>query len=159
MNADEANRQALAERYVALWNLGDDEERRRTIRQLWADDGGHVSPNISVRGHEELEARVSRSQHRCRQERQRRIGRHRNHRAPRVRKNQRCVPIHRSMNHTALATTVLERAFDRSGLRNLRAAVRRDCVSSAGSDGTGVRRFASIRTRAHLGARLGLMAG
>jgi hypothetical protein len=64
MNADEANRQALAERYVALWNLGDDEERRRTIRQLWADDGGHVSPNISVRGHEELEARVSRSQHR-----------------------------------------------------------------------------------------------
>jgi hypothetical protein len=53
--------QAFSERYVELWNLGDDENRRETIRSLWADDGGHVAPTISVKGYEELEARVARS--------------------------------------------------------------------------------------------------
>lgn len=52
---------SLAQRYVALWNEGDDETRRRTIRSLWVDGGEHVAPRTAVRGYEELEARVARS--------------------------------------------------------------------------------------------------
>ncbi len=55
---------ALARRYVELWNGGDDGERRRSIRELFADDASHVAPRIAVRGYDELEARVARSQQR-----------------------------------------------------------------------------------------------
>lgn len=55
---------AFARRYVELWNGGDDDERRRSIRELFADDASHVAPRIAVRGYEELEARVTRSQQR-----------------------------------------------------------------------------------------------
>src|SRR3954471_23553636 len=32
----------LAERYVALWNEPDPDRRRRTIAELWAQDGRHI---------------------------------------------------------------------------------------------------------------------
>jgi hypothetical protein len=66
----------LARRYVALWNEPDAEARRVAIRQVWAPDGGQLTtppqeiveaarsvgfpaPPLAVRGHRELEARVT----------------------------------------------------------------------------------------------------
>ena len=68
---------ALAERYVALWNEPDADRRRRTIAELWTQDGRHLvqppqeiraiaaQPGIGLtaileaRGREEIEARVA----------------------------------------------------------------------------------------------------
>ena len=65
----------LAERYAALWMEPDDERRRRAIADLWSEDAIHllqptqvvyaaaaeraVNPTWQVRGHDELEARVT----------------------------------------------------------------------------------------------------
>ena len=67
----------LADRYVALWNEPDADRRRRTIAELWTQDGRHfvqppqemraiaAQPGIGLtaileaRGHEEIEARVA----------------------------------------------------------------------------------------------------
>jgi hypothetical protein len=68
----------LAERYVAMWNEEDPEERRAAVAELWAADGaqilqppqeildqaariGFINPVLEARGHHELEARVTRS--------------------------------------------------------------------------------------------------
>ena len=32
----------LAEKYLAVWNEPDADERRRTITELWAEDGRHI---------------------------------------------------------------------------------------------------------------------
>ncbi|MEU8526593.1 hypothetical protein AB0C77_13535 [Streptomyces sp. NPDC048629] len=70
--------QDLADRYSALWNEPDAEVRRRTVRELWHEDGEHVlqppqemrktarelgfaEPELKARGHVELEARVRRA--------------------------------------------------------------------------------------------------
>jgi hypothetical protein len=37
-----ANPAGLAEKYVALWNEPDADRRRRTIAELWAQDGRHI---------------------------------------------------------------------------------------------------------------------
>ena len=67
----------LAERYLALWNEPDADRRRRTIAELWTEDGRHIlqppqeiraiaaQPGIALaatleaRGHEEIEARAA----------------------------------------------------------------------------------------------------
>ena len=67
----------LAEKYLALWNEPDADRRRRTIAELWTEDGRHflqppqeireiaAQPGIGLtaileaRGYEEIEARVA----------------------------------------------------------------------------------------------------
>ncbi|MQA88604.1 MAG: hypothetical protein GEV03_29340 [Streptosporangiales bacterium] len=67
----------LAERYVAVWNEPDADLRRKAIPQLWTEDGVHMvqpsreigraaaalglTPTLAARGHDALEARVTRS--------------------------------------------------------------------------------------------------
>jgi len=67
----------LAEKYLALWNEPDADQRRRMIAELWTEDGRHLlqppqeirkvaaQPGIGLtaileaRGYEEIEARVA----------------------------------------------------------------------------------------------------
>jgi hypothetical protein len=73
-----ADPQPLVERYVALWNEPDPAVRRAGIRDLWARDGAQVlqppedmrtaaaalgfpSTTLEVRGHDDLEFRVTRA--------------------------------------------------------------------------------------------------
>lgn len=65
----------LGDRYVAVWNERDPERRREMVAQLWAPGGEHLlvppqevreaaaglrmSPVFEVRGHRELELRVT----------------------------------------------------------------------------------------------------
>ena len=67
----------LAKKYLALWNEPDADRRRRTIAELWTEDGRHIlqppqeirdiaaQPGIALtaileaRGHEEIEARAT----------------------------------------------------------------------------------------------------
>jgi len=67
----------LAERYAAVWNEPDPDARRRAIETLWTEDALvllqpplemvatadnlAVAPSLRVRGHAELEARVTRA--------------------------------------------------------------------------------------------------
>jgi hypothetical protein len=69
--------QAIAERYVALWNEPDADRRRQMIAGLWAPDGRHIlqppqellaiaaQPGIGLtaileaQGHDEIEARAT----------------------------------------------------------------------------------------------------
>jgi hypothetical protein len=70
----------LVRRYVAVWHEPDAEMRRKAVHDLWAEDGAHVlqppeemrraaaglgfpSLVLRARGHEELEARVTRTYH------------------------------------------------------------------------------------------------
>jgi hypothetical protein len=70
----------LVRRYVAVWHEPDAELRRKAVRDLWAEDGAQVlqppeemrqaaaglgfpSLVLRARGHEELEARVTRTYH------------------------------------------------------------------------------------------------
>jgi hypothetical protein len=68
---------ALAEKYIALWNEPDPARRRRTIAELWKEDGRHflqppqeiraiaarpglaTTAILEARGHEEIEARAA----------------------------------------------------------------------------------------------------
>ena len=68
----------LTSRYVAAWNEPDPARRRQAIQELWTEDGIHVlqppaefrqaaaglgftSAALEARGHDELEARVTRA--------------------------------------------------------------------------------------------------
>jgi hypothetical protein len=67
----------IADRYVSIWNEPDADVRRRTIQELWTEDGRHVlqppedvrstaatlgfDAKLEARGHPALEARVARS--------------------------------------------------------------------------------------------------
>jgi hypothetical protein len=69
--------EALADRYVALWNEADPERRRRLIAELWTEDGAYIlqppqemreiaarpgiglAAKLEARGHAELEVRAS----------------------------------------------------------------------------------------------------
>ena len=68
----------LTERYVALWNEPDEAARAEGVRALWAEDGrqvlqapaewreqaaalGFPAATLSVRGHRDLETRVTRA--------------------------------------------------------------------------------------------------
>ena len=67
----------MAEKYLALWNEPDADRRRRTIAELWTEDGRHIlqppeeireiaaRPGLTMtaileaRGYEEIEARAT----------------------------------------------------------------------------------------------------
>ena len=69
--------QAFADKYLALWNEPDADRRRRTIAELWTEDGRHIlqppeeireiaaRPGLTMtaileaRGYEEIEARAT----------------------------------------------------------------------------------------------------
>ena len=71
------NARDLADRYVAIWHEPNAERRRRAVATLWTEDGLHllqppqsvrdaaaalsVDAAFQARGHEELEARVTRA--------------------------------------------------------------------------------------------------
>ena len=75
MSAPGTNAQRLAEQYTAVWMEADGERRRKAIAEVWSEDAIHVlqptqlvyeaaderavNPVWQVRGHEELEARVT----------------------------------------------------------------------------------------------------
>jgi hypothetical protein len=50
--------QALADRYVAVWNETDAERRRDAIAALWVPDGRHFAAGREARGYAELETRI-----------------------------------------------------------------------------------------------------
>jgi hypothetical protein len=50
--------QALADRYVAVWNETDAEARRRAIAELWTADGRHYVDTRQACGYEALESRI-----------------------------------------------------------------------------------------------------
>ena len=50
--------QAIADRYVAMWNEADADNRRQMISELWTADGVHFVRTLEARGHEALETRV-----------------------------------------------------------------------------------------------------
>jgi hypothetical protein len=76
---DENELAQLTERYVAVWNEPDAENRGKLIRELWAVDGAQVLadqpqeireaatalafpiPSMEVRGHDALDRRVTRA--------------------------------------------------------------------------------------------------
>jgi hypothetical protein len=69
----------LIDRWIAQWNEPRPDERRRLIREIWAEDGYQVmvnppqgiretaahygipAPSIEIRGHDALDARVTRA--------------------------------------------------------------------------------------------------
>src|SRR4051812_16375150 len=70
--------ETLIDNYISLWNEPDADRRRTAIRALWDDDAEHVldppqevrataaqlgfpHPTLVVRGHDELEVRVTRA--------------------------------------------------------------------------------------------------
>ena len=56
---DRMNPHELAIRYVAVWNEPDAARRRASVEALWAPDGQHFVRTLAVRGHDELEQRVT----------------------------------------------------------------------------------------------------
>jgi hypothetical protein len=53
------NTNELAHRYLAVWNEPDADARRKSVTELWADDGVQATPENKYRGHEELTGRVA----------------------------------------------------------------------------------------------------
>ncbi|HEY7979484.1 MAG TPA: nuclear transport factor 2 family protein [Rhizomicrobium sp.] len=49
----------LTDRYIALWNEPDIDQRRLDIVELWAPDGLHYSKSHTCHGYAALEARVA----------------------------------------------------------------------------------------------------
>jgi hypothetical protein len=56
--------EALADRYVAVWNDPDPAGRRKTIDSLWAPDGVHYMGTREARGYGALEERIKGSHER-----------------------------------------------------------------------------------------------
>ncbi|MDH6135469.1 hypothetical protein P3T37_004884 [Kitasatospora sp. MAA4] len=52
---------AFAERYIAVWNEPDAELRRKGIAALFAADSVHYTPSQEVRGHAELDVRITKA--------------------------------------------------------------------------------------------------
>lgn len=48
----------LVDRYIAIWHEPNAEQRRRSVAQLWAEDGVQFLPSREMRGHQALEERV-----------------------------------------------------------------------------------------------------
>ena len=48
----------LARRYVAIWNEGDPERRRRTIADLFSADIAHFTRSLEAHGHAQMEKRI-----------------------------------------------------------------------------------------------------
>jgi hypothetical protein len=56
--------EALADRYVALWNDPNPAQRRNTIYSLWAPEGVHYMGTKEARGYDALEERIKGSHER-----------------------------------------------------------------------------------------------
>jgi hypothetical protein len=50
--------EAFADRYLAVWNEPDAEERRARIASMWTEDGVHLAPSHEARGYAAIEKRV-----------------------------------------------------------------------------------------------------
>jgi hypothetical protein len=48
----------LVDRYIAIWHEPDTERRRRSVAQLWTEDGVQFLQSREIRGHKALEERV-----------------------------------------------------------------------------------------------------
>jgi hypothetical protein len=55
------NLERFTERYVSMWNERDAEARHELIVELWAEDAANFTQSFEVHGHQEIEARVTRS--------------------------------------------------------------------------------------------------
>lgn len=53
------NIDGFIERYIAVWNEPDAEVRRKSIVNLWAENGANVTKSLEAHGYEALEARVA----------------------------------------------------------------------------------------------------
>jgi hypothetical protein len=51
----------LADRYVAVWNEQDPEQRHRRVRDLWIEDGIECTKARETQGYAALEARITAS--------------------------------------------------------------------------------------------------
>jgi hypothetical protein len=51
--------ETIAERYVALWNERDPNQRRRSIAELWVPEGTHFVGTREARGYDALEQRIA----------------------------------------------------------------------------------------------------
>ncbi|MFG1711040.1 hypothetical protein ACFLIM_48565 [Nonomuraea sp. M3C6] len=51
----------IVQRYVAVWSEPGPESRRRAITDLWARDGVEFVDGVRFRGHEELDARITKA--------------------------------------------------------------------------------------------------
>jgi len=49
----------LVDRYVALWNEADPDQRRRRIAELWHENGLHANRRAEWRGHAQMMERVT----------------------------------------------------------------------------------------------------
>jgi hypothetical protein len=49
----------FADRYVAMWNDPDAEQRRKTVAELFRPDGANCTQSFAVRGLDQLQARVT----------------------------------------------------------------------------------------------------
>ncbi|MFD1815772.1 nuclear transport factor 2 family protein [Rhodococcus gannanensis] len=49
---------ALATRYIAVWNETDAAVRRAAIEDLWAPDGRYVDPAVAAHGHDDIDATI-----------------------------------------------------------------------------------------------------
>jgi hypothetical protein len=56
--------EALADRYVAVWNDRDSAQRKKTIYSLWAPGGVHYMGTREARGYDALEERIKGSHER-----------------------------------------------------------------------------------------------
>src|SRR3984957_10068163 len=49
---------ALIDRYIAMWNTTNAEDRRDLIAGAWADSGAYVDPQLNGQGHDGIDAMV-----------------------------------------------------------------------------------------------------
>jgi hypothetical protein len=49
----------LADRYIAMWNAADPEDRRDLIAGTWTEDGSYLDPLMKGDGHDGIDAMVA----------------------------------------------------------------------------------------------------
>ncbi len=54
----------LVDRYIAMWNAGDADDRRDLIAGAWAESGHYVDPLMEGQGHDGIDAMVAAVQER-----------------------------------------------------------------------------------------------
>lgn len=53
------NADAFAATYVELWNLQNDDERRKAIEDIWSPRGVHYTPSLEAQGFDAIERRIA----------------------------------------------------------------------------------------------------
>lgn len=61
MSATDVNTTEFVDRYLQVWNEPDPDARRQLVRDLWAADAVEYTDANEYRGHEALEARVTKA--------------------------------------------------------------------------------------------------